>query len=79
LEIIEGDQPNCTGTTPWGVATGWARGKANQRAPVFSSFLQRPSFVKRISFQIGLTEGTNDEMGEPSDESADPHREVRNV
>ena len=31
---------------------------------------ERPSFVKRISFQIRLTEGMNDERGEPNDEPA---------
>jgi len=31
---------------------------------------KRPSFVKRISFQIRLTEETSDERGEPNDEPA---------
>jgi hypothetical protein len=29
-----------------------------------------PSLLPRISFQIRFTEGTNDERGEPNDESA---------
>jgi len=31
---------------------------------------ERPSFMKRISFQIRLTEETNDERGKPNDEQA---------
>ena len=42
---------------------------AKERELISDGSEKRPSFVKRISFQIRLNKGTNDERGEPNDVS----------
>ena len=42
---------------------------AKERELISDGREKRPSFVKRISFQIRLNKGTNDERGEPNDVS----------
>jgi hypothetical protein len=52
---------------------------AKERELISDGREKRPSFVKRISFQIGLNKETNDERGEPNDEPASrpaPRREM---
>jgi len=43
---------------------------ANDGSLIADGGKERPSFVKRVSFQIRRTEGMNDERGEPNNEPA---------